>query len=373
MAEVSRTTLLGTIAANLPDNTTAEISPADIRGELNNLADSVAFKITGQTAAPTANDDSAGTAGNGTFAVGDFWIDETNNIAYIANDVTATAAVWSTVSALTGLEIKTLYEAEADTNAFDDAAVSKLAGIEALATADMTGAEIKAAYEAEADTNAFDDAAVSKLAGITAGANVNVTTDLGYTTAATTGTVTSSDGTDATIPAATTTLAGLLTGADKTKLDGIEALATADQTGAEIKAAYEAEADTNAFDDAAVSKLAGIEAGAERSTPAIIADSASRTLALTDERDIIEIDTSGGAVVLTIPANASVAFPIGTVISITLLDATNAATITADTGVTLNGVSTGSGVITATAYSGVSLYKRATDAWVVQGQVGTVA
>ena len=47
--------------------------------------------------------------------------------------------------------------------------------------------------------------------------------------------------------------------AKMTKIDGIETGATADQTGAEIKAAYEAEADTNAYDDAAVSKLAGIE------------------------------------------------------------------------------------------------------------------
>ena len=53
----------------------------------------------------------------------------------------------------------------------------------------------------------------------------NVTTDLAYTTAASTGTVTSSDGTDATLPAATTSLAGLQTGADKTKLDGIDPLA----------------------------------------------------------------------------------------------------------------------------------------------------
>ena len=39
--------------------------------------------------------------------------------------------------------------------------------------------------------------------------------------------------------------------------------ATADQTGAEIKTAYEAELDTNAFTDADHSKLDGIEAGAE--------------------------------------------------------------------------------------------------------------
>jgi hypothetical protein len=47
---------------------------------------------------------------------------------------------------------------------------------------------------------------------------------------------------------------------DGTKLDGIESGATADQTGAEIKAAYEAEA--SAFTDAQFTKLAGIEAGA---------------------------------------------------------------------------------------------------------------
>jgi len=55
----------------------------------------------------------------------------------------------------------------------------------------------------------------------------------------------------------------LSAGADRTKLDGIETGATADQTGAEIKAAYEGEANTNAFTDADHSKLDGIEAGAE--------------------------------------------------------------------------------------------------------------
>jgi hypothetical protein len=52
------------------------------------------------------------------------------------------------------------------------------------------------------------------------------------------------------------------TDAQFTKLTGIETGATADQTGAEIKALYEAEADTNAFTDADHSKLDGIEAGA---------------------------------------------------------------------------------------------------------------
>jgi hypothetical protein len=101
----------------------------------------------------------------------------------------------------TDAEIKTQYEANANTNAFTDALQTKLNQIEANATADQTGAEIKVAYEAEADTNAYTDA-------------------------------------------------------EKTKLAGIEANATADQTGAEIKALYEAESNTNAFTDAEKAKLA---------------------------------------------------------------------------------------------------------------------
>ena len=161
----------------------------------------------------------------------------------------------------TGAEIKAAYEGEADTNAFTDAEQTKLAGVEAGATADQTGAEIKAAYEAEADTNAFTDAEQTKLAGIAAGAEANVATDLTYT--ASTRELASSTGTNATLPEVVAAGdSGLMTGADKTKLDAIEAGATADQTGSEIKAAYEGEADTNAYTDAAVSKLAGIEINA---------------------------------------------------------------------------------------------------------------
>ena len=54
----------------------------------------------------------------------------------------------------------------------------------------------------------------------------NVSTNLTTTAAATTLTVNSSDGTNAILPAATTTVAGVMTGADKSKLDGIAAGAT---------------------------------------------------------------------------------------------------------------------------------------------------
>jgi len=49
---------------------------------------------------------------------------------------------------------------------------------------------------------------------------------------------------------------------EKTKLAGIESEAKDDQTGAEIKTAYEAEDDTNAYTDAEKTKLAAIEASA---------------------------------------------------------------------------------------------------------------
>ena len=64
------------------------------------------------------------------------------------------------------------------------------------------------------------------------------------------------------ISAATTSAAGSMSASDKSKLDGIEASATADQTDAEIKTAYENNSDTNAFTDAEKTKLAGVEASA---------------------------------------------------------------------------------------------------------------
>lgn len=67
--------------------------------------------------------------------------------------------------------------------------------------------------------------------------------------------INSDTGNDATIPAATLSNAGLLTSSDKAKLNGVEANATADQTDAEIKTAYENNADTNAFTDAEKTNL----------------------------------------------------------------------------------------------------------------------
>jgi len=65
------------------------------------------------------------------------------------------------------------------TNKFTTASdISKLAGVEAGATADQTDAEIKTAYENNADTNAFTDAEQTKLAGVEALADVTDTANV---------------------------------------------------------------------------------------------------------------------------------------------------------------------------------------------------
>ena len=166
---------------------------------------------------------------------------------------------------------------------------TKLDGIESGATADQTAVEIKTAYESNADTNAFTDADETKLDGIEALADVtdtdNVTTagalmDSEVTNLAQVKAFDSADYATAaqgtTADAALPRTGGAMTGAitttstfdgrdvsvDGTKLDGIEVGATADQTAAEIKTAYESNTDTNAFTDDDHTKLDGIEANA---------------------------------------------------------------------------------------------------------------
>jgi hypothetical protein len=95
----------------------------------------------------------------------------------------------------------------------------------------------------DATTASYTTAEETKLAGIE--------------TAAT------ADQTGAEIKAAYELEANAFTDAQFTKLAGIEASATADQTAGEIKTAYESNADTNAFTDAEQTKLAGIEASAD--------------------------------------------------------------------------------------------------------------
>jgi|TARA_R110000851_G_scaffold252844_1_gene405312 hypothetical protein len=94
MAPVSRTTFNSNTNTLYPDNVTAQITPGDLRSQMLDIADSVPFLTSVTTGAPDANDDSANSGSNGTFRVGDQWVDETAASWYVCLDATVGAAVW---------------------------------------------------------------------------------------------------------------------------------------------------------------------------------------------------------------------------------------------------------------------------------------
>ena len=89
--------------------------------------------------------------------------------------------------------------------------------------------------------------------------------------------------------------------ADGTKLDGIEAGATADQTNTEIRAAVEAATDSNVFTDADHTKLNGIATGAEVNVNADWNSSSgdsqilNKPTLVTGINDLSDVNTSGVA------------------------------------------------------------------------------
>ena len=118
----------------------------------------------------------------------------------------------------------------------------------------------------DSDTLTFFTAGVERLrmndSGSTFATNISGTTasfsgNLGGTTASFSGNITMTG---------SATVDGRDLATDGTKLDGIESSATADQTGAQIKSAYEGEADTNAFTDTLLTKLNGIATSANNFT-----------------------------------------------------------------------------------------------------------
>lgn len=194
----------------------------------------------------------------------------------------------------TASEIRTLVESATDSNVFTDADHTKLNSIEASAditdttnvVASLTaGTNIAIAsngtisstdtnttysiQDGELSQNNFTNADHSKLDGIEASADVTDTANVvGALTAgnnvsiASNGTISSTD-TNTTYSVQDGELSeNNFTDADHSKLNAIEAGATADQTDAEIKTAYENNSNTNAFTDADHTKLNGIEASA---------------------------------------------------------------------------------------------------------------
>lgn len=96
-----------------------------------------------------------------------------------------------------------------------------------------------------------------------------------------------------------------------------------------------------------------------------VSETASLTLALTHKGQVIEAD-SATTITITVPANASVAFPIGSVIEVDQLG-TGTVTFAPAAGVTI--LSSGGLLSLRAQYSSCDLRKRATDEWVLVGDL----
>jgi hypothetical protein len=94
------------------------------------------------------------------------------------------------------------------------------------------------------------------------------------------------------------------------------------------------------------------------------------TLALTDAGKKITC-SNASANTVTVPANATTAFPVGTIISVSQTGA-GVTSVVGASGVTINGASAATGAIAAR-WSGVTLTKLDTNTWIAEGNVGAFA
>ena len=115
--------------------------------------------------------------------------------------------------------------------------------------------------------------------------------------------------------------------------------------------------------NADVSSTAAIEQNKIADT-LINAQAASYTLVLADKNKLVEMGVGSGNT-LTVPPNSSVAFPVGSTITI-LQTGAGQCTLTAGAGVTVNGTP---GLKLRTQWSSATIIKRATDTWVALGDL----
>lgn len=92
----------------------------------------------------------------------------------------------------------------------------------------------------------------------------------------------------------------------------------------------------------------------------------SYTLVLSDSGEVIEMN-SASATTVTVPPNATVAFPVGTIVEVYRMGA-GTVTLVAGAGVTLT-VPSGSPLTLRVQGSTAGLRKRATNEWVVSGDI----
>ncbi|UQT02057.1 hypothetical protein SEA_CHADMASTERC_40 [Gordonia phage ChadMasterC] len=207
-----------------------------------------------------------------------------------------------------------------------------------------------------------------------------VRTNLASTTAVNLdGTANITPGVTGTLPVANGGTGGATQAAAQTAL-GLDPLFAAKANTSDMTTALAAKANTSDMTTALAAKAntsdvttalaakadaAAVDAAIAAAQRAIAsAQSAAYTLALADASKAVEV-TSATGVNVTVPPNSAVAFPVGTLIEVAQTGA-GQLTLVAGAGVTLR---TASSLTTRAQWSTVTLRKRATDEWIVAGDL----
>jgi hypothetical protein len=257
-------------------------------------------------------------------------------------------------SAVTSAKIANDTIVDADINTAAAIAQSKISGLTTalglkapLASPDLTG--VPTAPTATAATNTTQIATTAYVRGEVA-ALVNSATS----TLDTLGEIATALGNDANLSSTLTTAIAL-----KSPIASPTFTGTVTAPAITATALITASASGVAFTDGTQTKE-----GVPSRTP-IIQKTASYTLTATTERDSLIEVASGSGTTITIPTNSAVAYPVGTSIDI-LQTSTGQVTIAGDAGVTVNATP---GLKLRTQWSSATLFKRATNTWVVYGDL----
>ena len=265
---------------SLPSGNAAKIvKGAEIDTEFNNIATASATKANSNNAALTGTTVFE-TLSDGTLSITG-WVDEDNMSSDSASLVPTQQSVKAYVdSQVTAQDLDVTDGSTSIDIDLDSESLGILGGTGIDSTASGTGVTLAI------------DATVATLAGTQTLSNKTLSTPVVSGNLTTDGLV---DGRDV--------------ATDGAKLDGIESGATADQTAAEIKTAYESNADTNAFTDADHSKLDGIEASADvTDTANVTAAGALMDSELTSEASVKALNQ--GVATTDSPTFAGVTAPI---------------------------------------------------------------
>lgn len=335
-----------------PDNTSGDITPADLRIQMDNIADSLTFMVTGKLTPPGVTDDGVNSSGAGVFEVGHTWIDETSNESYMCIDNTGGAAIWLPLTTITGTKVASILDAQIGGSYWQVESLPLTGG-------SMTG-DITMTVGNQINFQSPDGLSTANI--------VNDNSDILQITASG-GLFLNGAGITINGVAQDSLLrvGGSMTG---------DIVMTAG-TQIDFKSPNGVETATivnNDSDELQITATGGLFLnGVEIVTgTSILAVAASRFLALTDGGNILEVNNTAGDINLTIQPDATVNFPIGTIINVTQLTVTNLTNIVGGAGVSLNGIPAGTAEFLPDAYAGVSLYKRAADSWVVQGKINPV-